>query len=156
MAPPRLAAAFERPPPLTRAPLLPAAGYLLATGLILWASMTDLKRGSDQQVLNLTSIVVYQLLGVLFLEIARVVNDKLLLRKIDNNYALIVKHNVAVGCAEAGSYVGTGLIVMGAISGPVTSWGNDLATSCLFFVLGQVHTHPYPPAPTGHPLSRPP
>lgn len=100
--------------------------------------MTDLKRGVDEQALNLTSIVVYQLLGVFFLEVARIVNDKLLLRHIDNNYDLVVKCNVAVGCAEAGSYVGTGLIVMGAISGPITSWGNDIATSVLFFVLGQV------------------
>lgn len=122
------------------------AGYLVATGLILWASMTGLKRGSGNELKNLANIAVFQLLGVVFLEIARIVNDKVLLRRLDNNYELVGKRNIAVGCAEAGSYVGTGLIIMGAVSGPITNWGDDIASSALFFVLGQVcaRDRPFP------------
>lgn len=44
---------------------------------------------------------------------------------------------MAVACAEAGTYAGTGCIVMGAVSGPATTWGDDIGSSVLFFMLGQ-------------------
>lgn len=58
-------------------------------------------------------IVEWQAIGVALLELARVVNDKVLLSsqsgeaKFDNTSELL-KENRAVGAAEAGSYVATG------------------------------------------------
>ena len=51
-------------------------GYVLATGLILWSSVSDLGNSTGVNVLY---ILEWQAIGVLYLEVARLVNDKLLL-----------------------------------------------------------------------------
>lgn len=114
------------------------AAYLFAVGLILWASLTSL---TDDAGLNILYICEWQLFGMFYLEVARLINDKLLLRSINNNVALVKDHNLAVGCAEAGSYVGTGLTVMAAVSGtpsPTCLAYQDIILSTMWFLLGQL------------------
>lgn len=92
---------------------------MFAVGLILWGSMTDLDRADDKQLKNLAYIAVFQvrslatgpaaasrasdaspnpprtslpraqLLGVLFLEVSRFLNDAVLLRKLRNNIEIV-------------------------------------------------------------------
>lgn len=111
------------------------AGYLFATGLILWSSLTGLGPDSGE---NIGLMVLYQVVGVVLLEVARLVNDKLLIRNLDNNVEIVKQHNIAVGAAEAGSYVGTGLAISASISGIPGVFGEDLAVTLMWFVLGQV------------------
>jgi len=52
------------------------AGYLFATGLILWSSLTDL---NGSVLTDLGYVIEWQAVGIVFLEVARLVNDKLVL-----------------------------------------------------------------------------
>merc|ERR1712196_86707 len=45
--------------------------------------------------------------------------------------------NIAVGIVEGSSYVCAGLVVAAAISGRSHNFGEDLATTLLYFVIGQ-------------------
>lgn len=46
--------------------------------------------------------------------------------------------NLAVGVAEAGSYISSALVIMASISGPPGTWWQDLVGSTIWFVLGQL------------------
>lgn len=112
------------------------AAYMFAVGLILWSSLTSLGPDSGE---NIGLVIFWQLMGVVFLEIARLVNDKVLLNTVDNNRELIKDPpNLAVAAAEAGSYVATGLTIMAAVSGTPGELGQDLWLSAMWFGLGQL------------------
>lgn len=116
------------------------AGYVFAVGMILWSSLTDL--GSDQGK-NILLIIVWQAIGVLLLELARVVNDFVILSPrgpngVKNNEELL-RGNVAVGAAEAGSYVSCGMVIMASTSGPASdNWLEDIGGAAMWFALGQI------------------
>ena len=72
------------------------------------------------------------------MEIARVANDKIVLNELNNKEEIIIRRNIAVGITEFGGYIGAGQIVMGATSGTMASFGVDVASAVLFFVLGHI------------------
>ena len=53
------------------------------------------------------------MLGLLFLNLSRVINDKVILRTFCNVEQLTEEHNSAVGIVQFGTYVATGLIAAG-------------------------------------------
>lgn len=71
------------------------------------------------------------ILALLFL--AREVNDRFILRQTKSDEE-IEKNNVAIGIAELGSYVATGLILNGSFSGE----GGGVGVAAVFFILGQI------------------
>ena len=112
------------------------AGYMVGTGLLTWSSFSNLNAADGW--LNVLIVIVWQLLGIIFLEIARLMNDKVALNEVNNSEEIIKKRNMAVAISEFGGYVGAGQIVMGATSGSMHSWGVDIVSAILFFVLGQI------------------
>ena len=64
---------------------------------------------------------------------AKFINDRLIISAVNNNEA-ILKGNIAVGIAEFGSFVGSGLIMYGATYGD----GGTLLGDVIFFLIGQV------------------
>ena len=112
------------------------AGYMIGTGLLTWSSFSDLN--PDDEWMNVLYVIVWQIFGIIFLEIARVANDKIVLNELNNKEEIIIRRNIAVGITEFGGYIGAGQIVMGATSGTMASFGVDIASAVLFFVLGHI------------------
>jgi len=106
------------------------AGLYLAIGIGMFAAAgADSARASFLD--NLLLQAIDGILIMIFLFCAMYINDKFILKNINNDEAL-QNNNIAVGLVEFGAYIATGLIAYGSFadSGPWYS-------SIVFFVLGQ-------------------
>ncbi len=106
-------------------------GYLIAVVIILWGAMAG---PSSHLLEDIYSFLCYALLGIVLLNVARIINDKLLLRKFCNVKEIIEDKNAGAGVVEFGSYVASGLVIAGSIHGE----GGGLHTALVFFFLSQV------------------
>jgi uncharacterized membrane protein YjfL (UPF0719 family) len=112
--------------------------FTFAVALILFGSMTDLRPAASKQGQNVYETAAWCAIGLVFLMVARFINDRAILPGVVNTDALTEEHNVAAACVEGGSFISAGQIAMASISGPLNSWGTDIAGSTLFFVFGQI------------------
>lgn len=80
--------------------------------------------------------VLYALGGIIALNLGRWVVDTLVLTKFSTVKEIITDRNAGTGAVEFGSYIATGLIVAGAISGDSGAVSGPL-TAIVFFALGQ-------------------
>lgn len=110
---------------------LTMCGYYLGTVAIFVGALLGPSQGL---LMDLVVVGGYSILGILFLNLSRYVNDKIILRKFCNIEQLTEEHNVAVGAVQFGTYVATGLVAAGAITGT----GGGILTAIVFFVLGQL------------------
>lgn len=106
------------------------SGYLLAVVIIFVGALIGPSQGLVKDLVNVGS---YSLLGIVLLNISRVINDKLILSKFDNVKEIIEDRNAGVGAVQMGSYIASALIIAGAISGQ----GGGFITAITFFFLGQ-------------------
>jgi uncharacterized membrane protein YjfL (UPF0719 family) len=106
-------------------------GYFTGILLAIGSAIVGPSHGLVQDVIDIT---IYGLLSILLLNISLIINDKLILRRFSIREEISVKQNVAVGVAEAGIAVSTGLILMGSVSGE----GGSILTALAFWALGQV------------------
>ncbi len=77
-------------------------------------------------------VFVYSIVGIVVLNIARIVVDKLVLHDFSTEDEIINDHNSGTGAVEAAVYIAVGLVIAGAISGE--SGGPE--TAAVFLVLG--------------------
>jgi uncharacterized membrane protein YjfL (UPF0719 family) len=110
---------------------LTMCGYYLATVAIFVGALFGPTQGFTK---DLMLVGGYTILGLVFLNISRYINDKIILRKFCNVEQLTQEHNTAVGAVQLGTYVATGLIAAGAITGT----GGGVVTAIVFFILGQL------------------
>lgn len=82
---------------------------------------------------DLLTVGGYSLLGILLLNVARLVTDKLVLHAFSVRKELIEDRNTGTGVVMFATYVAAGLIVAGAVHGE----GGSIWTALAFFVLGQ-------------------
>jgi len=87
---------------------------------------------------DLLATVIWGIIGILLLNLSRVINDKMLLRKFDNVKELVTDKNVGTGAVLFGSYIGSALIVRAAIYGESAGWTIDIISTLLYFVIGQI------------------
>ncbi|MBI5522816.1 MAG: DUF350 domain-containing protein [Desulfarculus sp.] len=104
-------------------------GLILGLALGLAGVMSYPSRGLTADLAGLASS---GLLMLALLLLAWLVNDRLLVRSVDNT-SEVLQGNLAVGLVELGSFVASGLILKGAFSGSGT-----LLSGVAFFALGQV------------------
>jgi len=92
---------------------------------------------NDQQGENVWQTLVWTAMGLVMLMISRIVNDMM---TCDLNEAKEIANNenVAAAIMEGASYICGGLVAAGAISGRPTSWGADVATTWIYFGIGQI------------------
>lgn len=106
-------------------------GYYLAIAIIfigpLLGPTSNLKK-------DIILVGGYSLLGVLFLNLARVFNDKVVFRQFCNTKKMIEDNNVGVGVVQMSAYLATGLVAAGSLYGR----GGGVHTAFAFFVLGQM------------------
>ena len=109
---------------------LATTGYYLGIVAIYLGAYLGPSKG---MFIDTAMALAYAAIGVLLMNASRVINDKLILRGIDNNEQLTQAKNMAVGWVLFGSYLATGLVAAAAVSGQ----GGGLISTLVFFVLGQ-------------------
>jgi uncharacterized membrane protein YjfL (UPF0719 family) len=137
------------------------SGYIVGLAMIFVSAIEDLDQGEgittlkyglknttqsfpdwshdewmDQQGENVWQTIVWTSMGLVMLLISRILNDVM---TCDLNEAVeIAKHeNLAAAIMESASYICCGLVASGAISGRPTEWGTDVATTWIYFGIGQ-------------------
>jgi len=110
---------------------LTMCGYYLGAVAIFVGALAGPSQGF---VNDLIQVGGYSILGLIFLNASRFFNDKVMLSKFSNVEQLSKEQNVAVGAVQFGTYVATGLIAAGAVTGT----GGGVITAIVFFVLGQL------------------
>lgn len=88
---------------------------------------------SEGLLIDLLDLGVFGLLAIALLNLSAWINDKVILRRFDNQKEIITDKNAGTGAIEAGNHIAVGLITAGALSG-----FGDLVTAGAFWLLGQV------------------
>jgi len=107
------------------------SGYYLATAAIFIGALSGPSHGFTK---DLILVAEYSLLGLVFLNVSRFINEKIVLRKFCDTEQLVKEHNLSVGAVHFGTYLATGLIAAAAVSGQ----GGGVLSATVFFVLGQI------------------
>lgn len=110
------------------------AGIYLAIAIAMVGAVSGSPQGF---VADLTTLVIDGVLAVILLAGARIFNDSVILGAVDNDTEA-KNGNVAVGLAEAGSTIATGLILYGAFTGESDTLLNGILGVIVFAVLGQI------------------
>lgn len=128
-------------------------GYLAGVVIVLAGLLGTEGASLDDPigvVWDLVSFVVWGLIAIVLLKLSGWLNDKLLLRGFENKKELIDDQNLGVGAALCGSYLASGLVLAGALSGyvdpellpddagPGDVFLHNLGTALAFYALGQV------------------
>ena len=106
-------------------------GYLFATIIVLLGALLGPSKNFFEDIYG---FVGYSLLGIVLLNVSRVINDKVILSKFSNIEELIRDQNVGTAAVEFGSYIAAGLVVAGSIHGT----GGGIHTALAFFVMSQI------------------
>ena len=107
------------------------SGYILGVVIVFTGALLGPSQGL---FMDIVMTGAYSLVGVILLNIARVVNDKLVLYKFSNVKEIIEDQNAGTGAVQFGAYIASALIIAGAINGQ----GGGPLTALTFFALGQV------------------
>lgn len=115
-------------------------GYLAGVVAILEGVIS----GEPTSLINDTiSVLVWGVVGIILLNLAGKINDKLILHRFDNKTELVENHNLAVAVVIAGTYIGSGLIIRSIIMGESIGWILDIVLTILFFLLAQLTFYLY-------------
>lgn len=109
-------------------------GYYLGVLIVVMGAIQgaiDLDRSLAE---NLLRDAGWAALGIVLLNIARVALDRITLSGFSVRKEIIDDRNVGMGAIEFGTYVGSALVVAGAISGEQ----GGIETALVFFAVGQV------------------
>ncbi|RMH62841.1 MAG: DUF350 domain-containing protein [Calditrichaeota bacterium] len=118
-------------------------GYMAGVLLVLLGVLQSGGVGNGQTpahvdlIKDLLDTLIWGVIGVALLNIARLINDTFILRKFSVIKELTDDRNIGVGAVLWGGYLGSALIVQAAISGESNGWGMDIALSVLYFLIGQ-------------------
>jgi len=83
---------------------------------------------------DLIDIFFYGVLAIFLLNISTIINDRLILYQFNNTKEIIHDQNAGTGVVVGATYIATGLILYGAISGE----GGNVWTAVVFWGLGQL------------------
>ncbi len=112
------------------------AGYIFGLGLVLLGIMTSV--GTGELYSDLLDTAIWGVIGIVLLNIARIINDKIILSNFDDVKELVTDRNVGTGAVECGAYIGVALLVMGATHGESLGYLNDIITTLTFYIVGQI------------------
>ena len=98
---------------------------------------------SQAFIFQALEIFAYSIMGIILLNLARFLVDKLVLNQFSVHKEIIEDRNVGTGAVEFGSYVASGLVIAGALSGEVQLAGEHppwigVVSALTFFSLGQL------------------
>jgi uncharacterized membrane protein YjfL (UPF0719 family) len=110
-------------------------GYFIGLILIIGGVLIGPSNGIISDTID---IIVYGLLGILLLNIAIIINDKLVLNAFSVKKEIIEDQNVGTGVIEAANSIASGLVLFGALLGESDNLVHGIITASVFWALGQV------------------
>lgn len=113
--------------------------FLFALCWITRGSLTDVPAGgaSGNDGRYFGNFFVYQLIGFVLILFSRFLNDKVILRKVDNVKAIVEDHNIGVACAQGGATIATAIILASACGGVSVDLGEGVLATLIYFAIGQ-------------------
>jgi len=105
-------------------------GYYFGLVLAIGGAVSGASQGL---VIDLIDMMVYGPLSILLMNLARLVNDRLILRSFSIRDEIIRDQNPGAGVVVCASYVATGLVIYGAVAGVL----GGVVTAVVFWLLGQ-------------------
>ena len=106
------------------------AGYYFGLVMAIGGTLSGPSQGLEN---DLFDIGIYGLLAIILLNLSRLVNDGLILHGFKIRDELIDDQNAGTGAVIAASYIATGLVIFGAVSGEI----GGIVTTVVFWALGQ-------------------
>jgi uncharacterized membrane protein YjfL (UPF0719 family) len=111
-------------------------GYYFALVLAIGGVMAGDSMGLEEDLID---IAIYGPLTIILLNISRLINDRLVLRKFKVRDELIVDQNLGTGAVVFASYIATGLVINGAVSGvAVLDTTGTVISTVVFWALSQL------------------
>jgi uncharacterized membrane protein YjfL (UPF0719 family) len=110
-------------------------GYLVAQGIIILGVLLS---PGGAFVHDMIMTAIWCIVGIILLNIARFLNDKLILGKFDNVKEIIKDRNVGTGAVQMGGYLGIAFIIKAIVQGESEGIVPDLVGTLIFFVAAQV------------------
>ncbi|RMH68652.1 MAG: DUF350 domain-containing protein [Gemmatimonadetes bacterium] len=111
-------------------------GYMFGLGIIFWGVLTS--EAARDVYWDLLDTAIWGGIGILLLNIARVINEQIILYQFDDVKELVEDRNVGTGAVACGAYIGAGLLVQGTIYGESMGYLQDIISVLIFFVLGEI------------------
>lgn len=105
-------------------------GLLLAIGSAVLGE-------SEGLVADLINIGIYGALSIVLLNVALIINDKVIFSRFNMKKEILEDKNLGTGVIEGANAIATGLIVLGAIHGEGYGTGGPIVTAVLYWLLGQ-------------------
>lgn len=102
-------------------------GLILAIGGVMMGPSHGL-------VIDLIDIGIYGGLSIVLMNLARVINDRLVLHAFSTVDEIVRDQNTGTGAVLGASYVATGLVINGAVSGVL----GGIVETVVFWILGQL------------------
>ncbi len=91
--------------------------------------------GESEGILtDLIDIFIYGPIAIILLNISTFINDKCILYQFNNKKEILQDQNAGTGAVELATYLATGMIIFGSISGE----GGGIITLLAFWAIGQV------------------
>lgn len=106
-------------------------GYYFGLVLAIGGVMSGPSHGLEE---DLVDVMIFGPLSILLMNLARVINDRLILHRFLVREEIIRDQNAGTGVVLCASYIATGLVIYGAVSGEL----GTVFTSAAFWLLGQV------------------
>ena len=106
------------------------AGYYFGLILAIGGTLSGPSQGLENDLID---IGIYGLLAIILLNLSRLVNDSLILHGFKIRDELIEDQNAGTGVVVAATYIATGLVIFGAVSGEI----GGIMTTVIFWALGQ-------------------
>jgi uncharacterized membrane protein YjfL (UPF0719 family) len=118
------------------------SGYLVGLGIILWGVLGDtpekvIMSKKDLQH-DLLSVLLWGCIGILLLQIARLINDKIVLHKFNNIKEIVTDRNVGTGAVQFGAFIASALMIRGSLIGDGQGFGESVCSLLVFFFAGQI------------------
>ena len=110
---------------------LAVGGYYLGVVIVLGGVVSG--PASFSVLDDVISLVMFGLLGIVLLNLAAWINDKVVFSKFDNEKEIVQDRNAGMGAVEGGNYIAVGLITAGAMSGE-----GGVLPGLVYWVLGLV------------------
>jgi len=111
------------------------AGYIVAQAIIIHGVVS----GEETTFVNdLLMTGFWSLLGMILLNIAGLLNDKIILGTFHNSKELVEDRNIGVGAVQAGSFIGAAFVLDGILMGTTHNFLQDLVGTAVFFIVGQL------------------